>query len=121
MYELLNRLGYEIPDNHKLLGEVKYTELRERIFDFFDNPTITPKDTLLFYFSGYCVPDGYGDIFVASSEIDPDNPLRRGIPFEQLISKSYGCSSQRLVIILNLVSPVSLFGAKGDDNEVQRG
>jgi hypothetical protein len=31
-------------------------------------------DTLLFYYSGYVVPDVYGDIYLASSDIDFDNP-----------------------------------------------
>ncbi|MGC2428367.1 MAG: caspase family protein, partial [Nitrososphaeraceae archaeon] len=59
MYELLIALGYEITNNHKLLGEVKWDDLRERMLDFFFNSTVEPKDTLLFYFSGHGVPDAY--------------------------------------------------------------
>ena len=59
MYELLIALGYEITNNHKLLGEVKWDDLRERMLDFFFNSTVEPKDTLLFYFYGHGVPDAY--------------------------------------------------------------
>jgi hypothetical protein len=35
MHELLRSIGYEIQENHKLIGRVKREEMREAIIDFF--------------------------------------------------------------------------------------
>ena len=40
MSELLTSLGYEILDNHRLIGYVGFQEMREAIYDFFDNSCI---------------------------------------------------------------------------------
>jgi hypothetical protein len=45
---------------------------------FFDDVGNNPDDTLLFYYSGHGVPDVDGDIYLASSDTDPDKPYRRG-------------------------------------------
>jgi hypothetical protein len=81
IYELLNSLDYKITDNHKLIGEVKYESMRDAIIDFFTDVNIRASDTLLFYYSGHGIPDADGDIYFASSEIDPDAPYRKGFSF----------------------------------------
>jgi len=58
-------------------------------------------DTLLFYYSGYAVPDVYGDIYLASSDIDFDNPYRGGFSFVELTKVIQKCVSTRVVIILD--------------------
>ena len=46
MYELLRSLGYEISDNHKLIGYVEFDRMKDAIYDFdvealdLDRPTI---------------------------------------------------------------------------------
>ena len=35
--EASTSLGYEILDNHRLIGNIRFEEMREAIYDFFDN------------------------------------------------------------------------------------
>ena len=82
IYEVLGSLGYEISDKFRLVGEAKGEKVRDVIFDFFDNVNNNLDDTLLFYYSGHGVPDMDGDMYLASSDTDPDKPYRRGFSFE---------------------------------------
>jgi hypothetical protein len=43
------------------VGEPKGEKLRDAIYDFFDDRTNNPNDTLLFYYSGHGVPGLPGD------------------------------------------------------------
>jgi hypothetical protein len=47
------------------------------------------------------VPDVYGDIYLASSDIDFDNPYRGGFSFEEFTKVIQKCISTRVVIILD--------------------
>jgi uncharacterized caspase-like protein len=84
IYEVLISLGYEISDKNKLVGEAKGEKVKDAIYDFFDDIRNIPDDTLLFYYSGHGVPDVDGDMYLASSDTDPDKPYRRGFSFEEL-------------------------------------
>jgi Caspase domain len=64
MYEILKTLGYEIQADHKLIGRVKWIEMRSAIVDFFRNSNVKPSDTLLFYYSGHGVLEN-GDHYLA--------------------------------------------------------
>jgi hypothetical protein len=88
VYEVLSSLGYEIPDENKLVGEVNGEMVEKAIHDFFRDIRNNPDDTLLFYYSGHGVPDIYGDMYIASSDIDPEEPYRRGFPLEKLVWKA---------------------------------
>jgi tetratricopeptide (TPR) repeat protein/streptogramin lyase len=101
MYELLKSLGYEIPGNHKLVGQVRYDTVRDAIFDFFDNTHTRADDTLIFYYSGHGVPDTDGDVYLATSEVDPDAPYRRGFSFNELTRMMNKSVSTRIVSVLD--------------------
>ena len=101
MYDVLLKQGYEIPENMKLVGEVDFLTLRDSILRFFKNDTIKPKDTLVFYFSGHGVTGPSGDTYLASSEINRNNPYRRGIPFDDLAKWRDSTVSNRVVTILD--------------------
>jgi hypothetical protein len=62
IYEVLKSLGYQIPENNKLVGQVKGNQLKRAIYDFFGDDTINSQDTILFYYSGHGIPDIYGDV-----------------------------------------------------------
>jgi len=100
VYEVLSSLGFEISEN-KLVGEAKSEKVRDTIYDFFVNNRNTLDDTLLFYYSGYVVPDVYGDVYLALSDIDFDNPYRGGFSFVELTKVIQKCISTRVVIILD--------------------
>jgi YVTN family beta-propeller protein len=96
--------------------------MREAIYDFFDNPSNKPEDTLLFYYSGHGIPDPYGDVFLASSEIDPDRPHRRGFSFGDLTQAINRSVSIRIVTILDCcysgAARVSKGGKRGNEESV---
>src|SRR5215204_1912907 len=70
---VLGEQGYEILDNHQLIGYVPYESMRNVIIQFFKGNM--REDTLLFYYSGHGLPDGRGKHFLAPSDIDPDSPF----------------------------------------------
>jgi uncharacterized caspase-like protein len=49
-------------------------DLRRAIIEFFRNRNVKLNDTLLFYYSGHGVLDGYGDHYLAPSALDPFEP-----------------------------------------------
>ena len=101
MYELLKSLGYQISDSHKLIGQVNYQMIREAIIDFFTDTNTKAEDTLLFYYSGHGIPDVDGDVYLASSEINPDLPFRRGFSFNELVRMIQRSISIRILSILD--------------------
>jgi hypothetical protein len=60
MFKVLRKVGFEIPDNCKLIGKVESQKLRKAIYSFFTNRDNNPDDTLVFYYSGHGVPDKWG-------------------------------------------------------------
>jgi hypothetical protein len=50
---ILTSLGYEISDKNKLIGKAMGAKVKDTIYDFFDDKTDNPDDTLLFYYSGH--------------------------------------------------------------------
>jgi Caspase domain/Pentapeptide repeats (8 copies) len=102
MYKLLEILGYEIPDDRKLIGgRIEYLKLRDSIIDFFSDATISPKDTVLFYFSGHGVPGDDGEHYLSTSEIDPAIPYKRGFSFDEFTRAREGCNSKTVFTILD--------------------
>ena len=101
MYELLKLIGYEITDNHKLIGHVNYNDMRDAIMHFFTDINTKSDDILLFYFSGHGVPDALGDVYLTSSETDPDFPFLRGFSFTDLTGTIQRSTSTKIVVILD--------------------
>src|SRR6187431_1274457 len=73
---VLEKQGYELTDKNKLTGRVTAKTMREAIYDFFNDDYVKPKDTLLFYFSGHGLPDGFGNHYLAASDTAKDKPGR---------------------------------------------
>ena len=101
IYEVLSSLGYEISDKFRLVGEAKGEKIRDAVFDFFDNINNDLDDILLFYYSGYGVMDVDGDMYLASSDTDPDNPYRSGFPFAELTRMIQRSISSKIIVILD--------------------
>jgi hypothetical protein len=120
IYELLNSLDYKIADNHKLIGEVKYESMRDAIIDFFTDVNIRASDTLLFYYSGHGIPDADGDIYFASSEIDPDAPYRKGFSFSELTKMVQRSVSIRIVTILDCCYSGAAKLSKGHEEDAAK-
>jgi len=91
----------ETSEDYKLIGRVEFDKMRDTIYDFFDNTNTKADDTLLFYYSGHGVPDTDGDVYLATSEIDPDSPYRRGFSFNELTKMMNNSSSTKVVAILD--------------------
>ena len=101
MYRVLRKVGYEIPENCKLIDNVKSQRLKEAIYNFFTNIENKPDDTLVFYYSGHAVPDKWGEIFLAASDIDSDRPFMTGFSFTDLTNSMLECNSFSIVTILD--------------------
>ena len=103
MYKVLMSLGYEIEDKYRLIGEVKFMTMRRAIIDFLANYNVKRSSTLLFYFSGHGINAGDGNVYLASSEVDPSFPIEKGFSFDDL-SKAIELSvSKKIVTILDCV------------------
>ena len=120
VYEVLSSLGYEISDKNKLVGEAKGEKVKDAIYDFFDDVRNNPDDTLLFYYSGHGVPDVDGDIYLASSDTDPDKPYRRGFSFEELRKMIQKSISTRVVVILDCCYSGSAKVSKGNEEDAAK-
>lgn len=117
MFELLDNLGYQILPNNRLIGNVKWQDMCDAIIDFFGDPTVKPQDTLLFYYSGHGVPDIDGDVYLATSEIDPYLPNRRGFSFNELTKMIQRSISSRVIAILDCCYSGSAKLAKGSGDD----
>ena len=84
MYKTLSWGGYEISESNKLVGNINFATMRKAIMDFFDDSSISPEDILIFYYSGHGIPDVDGDVYLATSEIEPAFPYRNGFSFGRL-------------------------------------
>jgi hypothetical protein len=113
IYEVLGSLGYEISDKFRLVGEAKGEKVKDAIYDFFDDRRNIPDDTLLFYYSGHGVPDIDGDVYLASSDTDPDKPYRRGFSFEELTKIVQKSISTSIVVVLDCCYSGSAKVSKG--------
>ena len=119
-YQLLKSLKYEIADYHKLIGHVTYESMREAIIDFFTDVNNKAEDTLLFYYSGHGIPDIDGDIYLASSEIDPDAPYRRGFSFNELTKMIQRSVSIRIVTVLDCCYSGAAKLSKGHEEDAAK-
>jgi Caspase domain len=118
IFDILSSLGYEIHDS--LLGHVKWQKMRDSIYDFFNNKMISPDDTLLFYYSGHGIPDGDEDVYLAASEIDPDQPSKRGFNFDELTKLMRESISRRVVAILDCCYSGSAKLSKGHEDDAAK-
>jgi uncharacterized protein YjbI with pentapeptide repeats len=100
MYELLSSIGYEISDDHKLIGNVTANAMRNAIHHFFDNRKTKADDTLLFYYSGHGIPVSDGNI-LASSETEYYSPRRMGFSSSELTNIIQDSNSIRIVEVLD--------------------
>ena len=122
MYELLKSLGYEIQDNHKLIGRVGREEMRDAIINFFRNRNVRPKDTLLFYYSGHGILDAYGDYYFAASALNPIEPDTEGFLFDELTKIINKSTSQKIITILDCCySGGARIGKGGEEDAANAG
>ena len=125
MYETLKFFGYEIPDNNRLIGQISFSQVRPAISKFFTDKSIKPKDTLIFYFSGHGIPDGIGEHYLATSDIDPDVPWDNGFSFGDLTKMMDRSNSRRIIVILDCCYSGSARlegkGVKGEESAARLG
>jgi tetratricopeptide (TPR) repeat protein len=121
MVDVLSSLNYEMLENNVMLGNVRWENMRDAIYDFFSNENVKPTDTLLFYYSGHGVPDDDQDVFLATSDIDPNIPSRRGFNFNELTKVIGDCISTSIVAILDCCySGSARFGHSTIDRQSER-
>ena len=94
--------------------------MREAIIDFFTDVNTKAEDTLLFYYSGHGIPDVDGDIYLASSEIDPDAPFRKGFSFNELTKMIQRSVSIRIVTVLDCCYSGAAKLSKGHEEDAAK-
>jgi hypothetical protein len=114
--EFLKSKIYEIPDKQKLIGKVNYQTMKDAIDDFFTDSNLKTDDILFFYYSGHGIPHAYGRTYLASSEIDPSAPHKRGFPFEDLTYLINSSNSSKIVTILDCCYSGAAKLSKGQEN-----
>jgi hypothetical protein len=117
MYEVLKSLSYEIPEHFRLIGRVRYNDMRKAIMKFFKDQNIKPRDTLLFYFSGHGIPDGFGNTYLSTSEIDIVDPDENGYSFDELTKMMEKSISKRIITILDCCYSGRARVTKGGDDK----
>ncbi len=120
MYQTLTKLGYEIQENQKIVGKSDFKNIRDNLISFFRKDA-SLDDTLLFYFSGHGVLDGYGGRFFATTDIDTSIPEQDGVQFEILNEQMKKSVAQKKIAILDCCfsggAVPDLVGKSGDDVE----
>jgi MAP3K TRAFs-binding domain/Caspase domain len=118
IYEILQKQGYEILDNWKLIGTVTSNQIKKAIFDFFRKQAES-RDTLLFYFSGHGIPDGHGGHYLAPSDIEVDMPDYYGFRFSDLQDQANKSLAKKIITILDCCFSGAA-GVKGNEDDVAK-
>jgi hypothetical protein len=100
---LLLDLDYEVVGNGPFIGSELHNEygwvaIRDAIFDFFGDAK--PSQKLLFYFSGHGVL-GDNEVFLATSQVDPRKPGKKGVALSELTKCMASSKSKRIVGIID--------------------
>jgi uncharacterized protein YjbI with pentapeptide repeats len=119
MYDILSKQGYEILPENKLIGRVNGQQIKNSMINFFRKNAIT-EDTLVFYFSGHGIPDGYGGHFLASSDININIPEENGYRFSDLEDITKKSASNKIITILDCCfsGAAEAAGAKGNEQDI---
>ena len=124
VYNILKEQGYDIPANAMLVGREEWSKMRDEIIKFFTDRTLKPKDTLFFYFSGHGYLDrNTGRTYLSTSEIHPERPQSRGIPFDELTTYLNLSCSERIIAVLDCCYSGALevhSGGKEEEDEYMK-
>jgi len=114
MSSVLQNLGYSVSENRRIIGKVNDATLKRAIIDFFRDESVQTTDTLLFYFSGHGVLDGFGGRYFATSNIDSKFPEENGIRFDLLTEQMDRSHSRKTIAILDCCfSGDAIYGLTG--------
>lgn len=120
IYKTLSWGDYIIPNDRKLIGRINWAEMRNAIIDFFVDPSISPEDILIFYYSGHGIPDIDADMYLSTSEIDPDAPYRNGFSFNELTKMAQRTIATRVILILDCCYSGSARISKGYEGDAAK-
>lgn len=120
VHKALKSMGYEMHREDEMIGTVSAQDIRDAITDFFINDKIKTTDTLLFYYSGHGVPDSDGSVYLASTEIDPDVPIKRGFSFEELATVVSRSPSKKSIIVLDSCFSGKARITKGSEDSIAK-
>lgn len=99
MYDTLAGLGYEIAQ--KCIGTIDGEEFKKTIYDFFRDQNLNTKDTLLFYFSGHGLSDGYGGRYFGTTDISAKSPDKIGVSYDYLMNQMERSNALKRIAILD--------------------
>jgi uncharacterized protein YjbI with pentapeptide repeats len=120
VYNILRDQEYDIPANAMLVGRGEWSKMRDEIIKFFMDRTLKPEDTLFFYFSGHGYLDrNTGRTYLSTSEIHPEHPASRAIPFDELTTYLNLSCSERIMAVLDCCysGALEVYGAGKEDED----
>jgi uncharacterized protein YjbI with pentapeptide repeats len=121
VYNILKDQEFDIPANAMLVGRGEWSKMRDEIIKFFMDRTLKPEDTLFFYFSGHGYLDrNTGRTYLSTSEIHPEYPESKVIPFDELTTYLNLSCSERIMAVLDCCYSGALEvyeAGKGEEDE----
>lgn len=118
---LRDRGGFEIRENHFLLGEkATCSAIRQAISDLFwasDECYLS-----LFYFSGHGINDSYGNLYLATHDITKKEPFVAGINQDELQQVFFKAKNSKcgLLVLDCCYSGIATKGTKGESEAVTK-
>jgi hypothetical protein len=93
--------GFEIPDNHLLVGpDATRSKVLKAFRDIFNRKDVN-NDLVTFYFSGHGMVDENNEGYIAPYDMDPEDPYVNGINMEDL--KNYISKTKNKASIIMLL------------------
>ena len=97
------KFGYEIFGKNPVIGsdlkDNSFRIIQKSIIKFFDSANL--GDTLVFYFSGHGVPREDDEVFLATPEVDPTQPMDGRFPLSHLTKLVNRSKAREIVCIID--------------------
>jgi uncharacterized caspase-like protein len=99
-----DRFGYKIYENNPIIGSNlemtdKFSRIQKSIIQFFYTASI--GQTLLFYFSGHGIPRENDEVFLATPDVDPKEPLLGGFRISDLTRLVNSSRAREIICIID--------------------
>ena len=104
LYNLLTSEGFDYKIDNPIIGSDldplnSFSSIQKAIINFFKTADV--GDTLLFYFSGHGIPRQDDEVFLATPEVDPNEPMLGGFRLSDLTKLVNSSRARRIVCIID--------------------
>ena len=104
LYNLLTSKGFDYKIDNPIIGSDldpfnNFRSIQKAIVNFFKTADV--GNTLLFYFSGHGIPRQDDEVFLATPEVDPNEPMFGGFRLSDLTRLVNSSRARRIVCIID--------------------